>query len=226
MKAEWRNLSLTLNPILATPASRFLRISSSMKHPKTATRCSRINRSRVGPGNTEERTFQNRILPVNLNIQKFYDSNKNGAMDQGEDDGSKYPLDGWRYNVTYQGNTETYTTNADGIVSISLPGVAKETVCTITEILDRPGWICTTTNAQRITISCKNPAPLVKFGNKVNRINLTKFNDSNNNGQWDRGEDGLPGWSFVLEGPDGRAINTKPTDINGVATEEGLAPGR
>lgn len=181
----------------------------------------------IGPGEMEQRTFLNRIPPVKLEIQKFYDANKNGILDPGEDNGIKYPLDGWEYEVAYQGNTKSYSTDANGKIIIVLPGVLPEAVCTITEILsDHPGWIGTTSNPRQVRVSSKNPTHLVEFGNRDNRLIIPKYNDSNNNGKQDNTEEGLPGWKFSIKSPDGSTITTVTTNNEGFAMAKGLLPGR
>ncbi|MDQ1311596.1 MAG: hypothetical protein QG605_135, partial [Euryarchaeota archaeon] len=166
----------------------------------------------LSPGKRQDRTFVNRIPPVTLAIQKFYDANKNAVLDPGEDDGEKYPLSGWQYEIAYQGNVQSLTTDRGGTTSITLPVSVPEAACTIREVTDRPGWICTTTNPRQIKISCENPTLKVEFGNKADRIVIKKFNDSNINSKQDDGEDGLPGWKFDIMSPDGSTTTIGPTN--------------
>jgi len=195
--------------------------------PKDGYELQRDQEVELAPGDVSQSRFLNRIPPVNLAIQKFYDANKNGIRDQGEDDGKRYPLEGWEYSVTYQDATKTYVTDVDGRISVILPGVLPEAVCTITEKLsDKPGWICTTSNPRQVRISSKAPTQLVEFGNRVNSLIFKKFNDTNLNRKQDGAEEGLPGWSFNIEGPDGRTIPTDATNIEGITTAKGLMPGR
>lgn len=181
----------------------------------------------IGPGEETEATFLNKIPDVVLEIQKFYDANKNGVRDNGEDDGRKYPLNNWKFDVTYQGATKQYSTNADGKVKITLAGVLPEAACTVKEVLDdRPGWICTTANPKSIKVSSRNPYQTVEFGNRVNRLTIVKFDDANLNGKLDAGEKGLSGWTFNIEGLDGKSIASKATNADGLAFLEGIAPGK
>ncbi|MDQ1283333.1 MAG: hypothetical protein QG666_1125, partial [Euryarchaeota archaeon] len=179
----------------------------------------------LSPGKRQDRTFVNRIPPVTLAIQKFYDANKNAVLDPGEDDGEKYPLSGWQYEIAYQGNVQSLTTDRGGTTSITLPVSVPEAACTIREVTDRPGWICTTTNPRQIKISCENPTLKVEFGNKADRIVIKKFNDSNINSKQDDGEDGLPGWKFDIMSPDGSTTTIGPTNNDGITMKEGLLPG-
>ncbi|MHC1630683.1 MAG: SdrD B-like domain-containing protein [Methanotrichaceae archaeon] len=56
-------------------------------------------------------------------------------------------------------------------------------------------------------------------------MNITKFNDLNNNSKRDSGEPGLKGWEFTIEGPnDTRFTNT--TDSNGEIHLKLILPGR
>lgn len=181
----------------------------------------------IGPGEESDAIFLNKIPDVIVEIQKYYDANRNGVKDAGEDDGSKYPLSNWKFDVSYQGSTRQYSTNADGKATITLAGVLPEAACTVTEILaDRPGWTCTTANPRSLKVSSRNPYQLIEFGNRVNRIIITKFNDTNLNGKLDAGEQGLSGWTFNVEGPDGKSIASKATNAEGLTVLEGLSPGK
>jgi hypothetical protein len=181
----------------------------------------------LGPGGQADAVFLNMIPDVVLGIQKYFDANKNGIKDVGEDDGKKYPLGNWKFNVTYQGTTKQYPTNAEGKINITLAGVLPEATCTVKEIIaDRPGWICTTTNPISVKISSKNPYQLVEFGNKINRLTITKFNDTNLNSKRDIGEGGLSGWTFNVEGPDGNTIVSNATNADGLTYLEGIPAGR
>ncbi len=181
----------------------------------------------LGSGEEETVTFLNRMPDAVLEIQKFYDANKNGVKDAGEDDGSLYPLDNWKFDVTFQGTTKQYSTNANGKIEITMPGVQPEAICTVTESLtDRPGWICTTTNPRTVKISCTESYQLAEFGNRVNHLVVTKFNDTNLNGKRDAGEEGLSGWTFNFKDEDGKMVASKATDADGIITLEGLSPGK
>lgn len=180
----------------------------------------------LGPGELKQSRFVNRFPDVLLTIQKFFDANKNGIRDPGEDNKNKHQLSGWEFDVVYQGAKRTLTTDADGRINISLPGVLPEALCTVTENLSgKPGWVCTTSNPQQLKVSSRVPALVAEFGNNVNQLVITKFNDTNQNGAKDENEGGLPGWTFTVQGPNGFKARAGPTNADGIAVLEGLSPG-
>lgn len=180
----------------------------------------------LGPGGLKSATILNIPVNISLTIQEFYDVNKNGIRDPGEDDKTKHQLGGWEFNVVYQGVKRTLTTDADGRINIRLPGVLPEAGCTVTQNhAGKPGWVCTTSNPQQLKVSSRVPALVAEFGDYMNRLVITKFNDTNQNGARDGNEGGLPGWTFTVQGPDGFMANAGPTNADGITVLEGLSPG-
>ena len=160
---------------------------------------------------------------INLTIIKFNDANKNGIRDKNESG-----LSGWTFTVEGPNgfSTKTYPTNSDGITILRglVPGsyVVKEN---ISQDIN-PGWIGTTSNSQTVTISSKTPPPVVEFGNKVNRLLINIFNDTNLNHVRDNEEEGLPGWTSTIEGANGFNETVGPTNSDGIIAVEGLVPGK
>src|SRR5690606_18592250 len=68
-------------------------------------------------------------------------------------------------------------------------------------------------------------ALVAEFGNNVNQLVITKFNDTNQNGAKDENDGGLPGWTFTVQGPNGFKARAGPTNADGIAVLEGLSPG-
>ncbi|MHB8118743.1 MAG: SpaA isopeptide-forming pilin-related protein [Methanothrix sp.] len=150
---------------------------------------------------------------LNLRIIKFDDESKNG-------------LPGWMFTVIGPKYVKIVgPTDSQGIVVVSnlIPGdyVVTEEISQDS----KPGWICTTQNPQSVKVLPGLPNK-VEFGNRVNSLIFKKFNDTNLNRKQDGAEEGLPGWSFNMEGPDHRTIPTDPTNIEGITTAKGLMPGR
>jgi len=87
------------------------------------------------------------------------------------------------------------------------------------------GWINTTPISMSVQISAGKEVQ-VEFGNiKPSRIEIFKLNDTNKNGKLDAGENGVPGWTFDVSGPDGFAVTTNPTNAEGITVLQGLLPG-
>jgi hypothetical protein len=178
------------------------------------------------PGEVATVRFVNEQL-LSMRIIKFEDLNKNGRRDV---DARGIPtergLSDWKFIVEGpEGINKVGTTNAEGIAYVNdlIPG--KYIVTEDISKDSKPGWICTTLNPHPVQISSKLPNEVV-FGNSVNSLIFKKFNDTNLNRKQDGNEEGLPGWSFNIEGQDGRIITTDPTDIRGITTAVGLMPGR
>ena len=140
------------------------------------------------------------------------------------DEKTKKALPGWMFTVQGpEGVKKVGPTNSQGMIDVNvIPGkyLVTEEISQDTH----PGWICTTQNPQPVQISSRLPNE-VKFGNKVNRVILTKFNDKNLNGKFDASEEGLKGWNFTIKGPDGQTKTTTPTNASGMTVLEGLMPG-
>ena len=167
---------------------------------------------------------------IMLRIIKFSDENRNGKQDTDENG-----LSGWWFTVIKPDGKKIRVgpTDDDGVVTVDdlIPGTYQiaEELNTVQSYDGRDctgGWICTTNNPQSIKIAGSELSPIVKFGNKVNTLTIKKFNDTNLNKKQDDGEVGLSGWTFRIEGPDGRAFESDPTDADGVTVIKCLIPGR
>jgi len=150
---------------------------------------------------------------------KYEDDNYNGQRDKGEK-----PLK----NVTIKlldadGNVIDETkTNDDGeywFLDV-VPGSygVKEKV--------KNGWMMTEPDGiYRVTLSSGEVVRL-DFGNfKLGQAVIHKFEDINNNGEWDDGEPALEGWEIELWSGD-RKIKTKTTNSNGKVKFGSRKPGR
>jgi hypothetical protein len=177
------------------------------------------------PGGEVAAQFVN-VPYVPLTIIKYDDRNGNGKLDR---DASGSPIEsglsGWYFTVEGpEGLKNAGPTNANGIAVANdlTPGnyVVKEQISADS----KPGWICTVKNPQPVQISSRLPNA-VEFGNKVNRIIIRKFNDTNINGKREKDEGGLEGWTFTVEGPNGMIAPPLPTNANGITVLEGLLPG-
>lgn len=166
---------------------------------------------------------------VSLVIVKFDDQNGNGRLDRdGNGSSLESGLSGWTYTVRGERGfkRDVGPTDSNGIIALDLtPGEYS-----ITEEISpsaRPGWKCTSPNPQQVKIS-GHTANRVEFGNRVNRLTMVSFNDSDMNGNKGSDETGLVGWKFLLRGPDGEdaeEIETQLTDSLGVVSLDGLVPG-
>ncbi len=168
---------------------------------------------------------------IPLTIVKFNDENGNGRLDR---NASGLPLEsglsGWAFTVEGPNGFKTVVepTNVDGIAVVRdlTPGEYKVTEDISQSI--KPGWICKTANPQMVKIS-RSAENTVEFGNKVNRLTVVSFNDASMNGKRESNENGLPGWTFVLKGPNDirnpPEITTGPTGADGEVAVEGLKPG-
>jgi len=184
----------------------------------------------LGPGETKQiEPFINAPL-IALRIIKFSDENRNGKQDTDENG-----LGGWRFTVIKPDGTKLVVgpTDDDGVVTVNdlIPGTYQiaEELNVVQSFEGRNctgGWVCTTNNPQSVRLTGSETSPIVKFGNKVNTLTITKFNDTNLNKKPDSGEVGLPGWTFRIEGPDGRAFESDPTNEDGVTVIKCLMPGR
>jgi protocatechuate 3,4-dioxygenase beta subunit len=159
---------------------------------------------------------------IGLTIIKFNDANKNGIYDKNESG-----LSGWTFTVEGPNgfSAKTDPTNTDGITILKglVPGsyVVKEDISQNIH----PGWIGTTSNSQTVVVSRRTSPPVVEFGNKVNRLLINVFNDTNQNRVRDR-EKGLPGWISAIEGANGFTETVGPTNSDGIIAVEGLVPGK
>jgi hypothetical protein len=165
----------------------------------------------LDPGGIATVQYINEQL-LTLRIMKFDDNTKKG-------------LPGWMFTVEGpEGVKRVGPTNSQGIIDVDdlIPG--KYIVTEEISQDSQPGWVCTTQNPKPVQISSKLPNE-VRFGNKVNRLIITKFNDKNLNGKLDDVEEGLKGWNFTLNGPNSLTITSEPTNVSGITILEGLMPG-
>jgi len=95
---------------------------------------------------------------------------------------------------------------------------------TVTENL-LGGWINTTPISMSVQISAGEDRQVESGNIKPSRIEIFKLNDTNQNGNRDDGENGVPGWTFNVSGPDGFAVTTDPTNADGITVLQGLLPG-
>ena len=140
------------------------------------------------------------------------------------DEYTKKGLPGWMFTIDGpEGVKRVGPTNSQGMIAADvIPG--KYIVTEEISQTSHPGWVCTSQNPQHVEISSKLPNE-VKFGNRVNRIIITKFDDRNLNGKFDNFEEGLMGWNFTIKGPNGQTRTTPPTNTSGMTVLEGLIPG-
>ena len=159
--------------------------------------------------------FGNYHIPhTKLIITKFEDKNGNGQRDADE-----AVIPGWEF-VMSGPMSFTEKTGQDGtIVQDVKPGYY-----TIRES-SRQGWTSTTGAEKSISLS---PGDLkqVDFGNKVNRLLINVFSDTNLNRVRDKEEEGLPDWTSAIEGANGSSETVGPTNSDGIIAVEGLAPGK
>ncbi len=157
-----------------------------------------------------------------LTMVAFNDTSMN-AKREGNENG----LAGWSFvlkgpnDIINPPEITTRPTSIDG--TVALDGL-KPGSYTVTENL-AAGWINTSPISTTVQILAGEEKQ-VEFGNiKPGRIEVFKFNDTNRNGKLDDGENGVPGWSFEVEGPGGYVDTTNPTNAKGTTVIEGLIPG-
>ncbi|HXT60638.1 MAG TPA: SdrD B-like domain-containing protein, partial [Pirellulales bacterium] len=154
----------------------------------------------------------------------FTDTNGNGALDAGEQGVSGRTV---FLNIDNTGapdaNNPSVTTDANGNYVFS--GIANGSY-SVMEVL--PSNVTLTTPAQTATVASAQTTQNVDFGEKP-AIAGTVFIDLNANGQFDAGEQGVPGQTVFID-KDGTGAPTANdpqtiTDSNGNYTFSGLAPG-
>lgn len=157
-----------------------------------------------------------------LTLIAFNDSSMNGKRE-----GNENGLAGWTFvlkgpnEVSNPPAITTMPTDADG--AIALDGLSPGSYSVTENLAD--GWINTSPTSTTVQILAGEEKQ-VEFGNiKPSRIEIFKFNDTNKNGKLDAGENGLPGWSFRVDGPGGLAGITNPTNAEGITVVDGLIPG-
>ena len=157
-----------------------------------------------------------------LTLVAFNDTSMNGKRE-----GNENGLATWTFvlkgpnEISNPPEITTGPTGDDG--AIALEGLSAGSY-TVTENL-AGGWINTSPISTAVQIQAGEEKQ-VEFGNiKSSRIEIFKFNDTNRNGKLDAGENGVPGWSFRVDGPGGLAGITNPTNADGITVVEGLIPG-
>ncbi|MEZ6118624.1 MAG: SdrD B-like domain-containing protein [Pirellulaceae bacterium] len=131
---------------------------------------------------------------------KFDDINGDGIQQAWEPG-----LPGWTIFVDVDGNERlspgdrTATSAADG--SYTITDVPVGATFNVFEV-PKPGWQQTTNGGLPVKIELEPGAVLtgIDFGNfEEIDITGTKFSDTNRNGVWDEGENGLEGWTIYLD---------------------------
>src|SRR5262249_31400828 len=141
--------------------------------------------------------------------------NGNGLRETG--DGG---LTGWT--ITATGPVTVTTTSAAG-GNYSFTGLPAGTY-TLTETV-QSGWVQTSANPIPITISVGSVVSNVDFGNfALGKIKGYKFEDLNQNGVKDTGEQKLSGWTIILLNG-GTATTSTTTDSTGNYTFDNVEQG-
>jgi hypothetical protein len=145
-----------------------------------------------------------------LRITAFDDINVNRKNDQ------EPGLSQWEFTLEPTSSNKIFT-GSDGNAIIELaPGQYR-----VTEI-QKPGWKATTKTEQIVIIKPGEDAE-VQFGNvKTSILNITKFEDINQNGMPNADEPHLANWEFTVRGPE---INQTILTGEGGSVEVELLPG-
>jgi uncharacterized surface anchored protein len=152
---------------------------------------------------------------TSITIHKFYDSNMNGIMDEGEE-----PLQWWFF---LEGPIDLcyVQTNESGEFQFEAPPglliwIGEE---------GQEGWFPTTPDYANV-IGGPGEEVDVYFGNcEYGDICAFKFNDTNENGIWDEGEEPLSGWTMYLMDEDNNTLATGTTNGDGRVCFTDLVPG-
>ncbi|MCX8207147.1 MAG: carboxypeptidase regulatory-like domain-containing protein [Methanothrix sp.] len=148
--------------------------------------------------------------------RKFNDLNGNGAYDAGEPG-----IAGWH--IVLLGTNISTTTNETGSYKFEHVPAGTYTVSEIAQT----GWTPTTPASYTITLSSGESKTGLDFGNRYvltkAAIYGLKFNDKNNNGVRDAGEQGLPGWEIKIS--NSTYTRTAITDSYGRYNFTGLDAG-
>ncbi len=147
--------------------------------------------------------------------------NQNGTYDNGDT-----PLANWTINLANSsGPVGTQNTDANGFFQFSnlVPGNY-----TISEIV-QPGYVNTSAKTLNVTLSSGQVLNVTNsfgaFGNvQLATIEGLKYNDTNGNGTYDPGEQGLPNWTINLS-QNNVVINSALTDATGFFQFTNLTPG-
>jgi hypothetical protein len=154
-----------------------------------------------------------------LNIyHKFNDTNHNGNWDAEE-----LPLSNWGFRIKDSNGVIDITryTDDNGSITLELPANVRYNV---SENL-RVGWRNSTPQAEGVYIKPCEDTPVI-FGNyNRSKIIIYKFNDTNRNGDKDKGEEGIDNWDFTIKDPNG-AVYNRTTDEKGKIIIEDAIPGQ
>ncbi|MBE9593341.1 MAG: hypothetical protein IMF19_07650 [Proteobacteria bacterium] len=151
------------------------------------------------------------VVETMLVIQKFFDTNLNGKIDDADE-----RLAGWVFKVTDPfRETSTHFTDVNGEIRIGIME-GKEGKYTIEEIV-KSSWRSVLPIKQTVIVP-KGKTTTVKLVNTIMStagLLIQKFNDTNLNGKIDDGVDEkLQGWKFNVTDPNGKT-STHFTDVNG-----------
>ena len=151
------------------------------------------------PGETVSNLDFGNWQPGTLSGTKWYDVDGDGEFDNDE-----VGLEGWTIFLDHNNNgeldeSETSTvTDAEGNYSFEL----SEGTYTVAEVL-QPGWVQTTPEDGSYTVSLAAGDDLsgFDFGNQAipGEISGSKWNDLDEDGEWDEDEPGLAGWTIYLD---------------------------
>jgi fimbrial isopeptide formation D2 family protein len=174
----------------------------------------------TGPANTDPANatgylFGERGTPISGTV--FVDTNNNGTRDPGEP-----PLGG--VTVTLKdanGNTvATTTTQPDG--SYSFPNLPAGTYTV--EETQPAGYANGTPNTVSVTLAAGTPGT-ANFGEKPGSLSGFVYNDLNDNGSKDAGENGFAGVTVTLKDANGTTVATTTTTADGSYSFPNLPAG-
>ncbi|MGB5099814.1 MAG: SpaA isopeptide-forming pilin-related protein [Methanothrix sp.] len=149
-----------------------------------------------------------------------------GSIKISKKDSEGNPLAGWSFTVAGP-DSATVVTDISGVAVASglLPGEY-----TVKEI-QQSKWVNVTDIAREVTLQPGENKQLEPFINApIIPLTIVKFDDKNRNGRLDRDtsgspiENGLSGWTFIVEGPRGSKTIVGPTNAAGIVAID-LTPG-
>jgi len=176
----------------------------------------------VVAGQTAYLDFGNVEL-ADLRVCKYHDLNMNGERDDGE----PY-LSGWEFcvweadeegNPIGEGPIDCQLTGENGCYYWNglIPGNYA------VQEIPQTGWHNTTPLIQSVELS-PGEDYTVEFGNvHLATLEIYKYYDENENGEYDEGEMMIEDWGFIVYGPD--MEERYFTDVNGTIVLEDLMPG-
>lgn len=189
----------------------------------------------VVPGEEVVCTFTN-TKTGSISGTKFEDLNGNGIWDSHWENGNPVydepVLSGWEIYIDSNkdgdwdlGEPKTITDGSGNYSFTGLSGDDKR----VREI-GKTGWLQTSTDPQDQPVSNGNDWGNINFGNfQLGSISGIKYNDSNGNGTKDPGENGLSGWTIVLDKNNNQLFDagdlSTTTDANGNYSFTNLTQG-